>query len=196
MPAYFIVFLAMLAASVLLFLGGLLTTALTRRPLPALVKPAAANALQAAGLALLWINFGVGWVLYFNVYVIHVDMAAVGDAAFHAFARGYTRRLPVVVLPFGAMCLVWSLLLWSGAGRLSRRTLWGVATLTLVSLVSTPWAAGAQDDFHDHGYSDQAFAQLQLAHLVRTLAVSAAAVWALVEAWRRPSTTTREEPHP
>lgn len=186
LPLYFIGFLAMLAASVLLYVSGLATTAVTRRPLPALVKPAAASALQAAGLALLWINFGVGWVLYFNVYVIHVDMAAVSDAAFHAFARGYTRRLPIVVLPFGAMCLVWSLLLWSAPGRLSRRTLWGIATMTLVSLVSTPWAAGAQDDFHDHGYSDQAFAQLQAAHLVRTLAVSIAAVWALVDAWRAP----------
>ncbi len=186
LPLYFIGFLAMLAASVLLYVSGLATTAVTRRPLPALVKPAAASALQAAGLALLWINFGVGWVLYFNVYVIHVDMAAVSDAAFHAFARGYTRRLPIVVLPFGAMCLVWSLSLWSAPGRLSRRTLWGIATMTLVSLVSTPWAAGAQDDFHDHGYSDQAFAQLQAAHLVRTLAVSIAAIWALVDAWRVP----------
>ncbi len=184
MPIYFLCFLAMLAASVLLYVGGLLITAITRRPPPALVRAGAVSPLQAAGLALLWINFGVGWVLYFNVYCIHVDMAAVSDAAFHAFARGYVRRLPVVVLPFGAMCLVWSLLLWSAPGRLSRRTLWGIATLTLVSLASTPWAAGAQDDFHDHGYSDRAFAQLELAHLVRTLAVSVAAVWALVEGWR------------
>lgn len=186
MPIYFICFLAMLAASVLLFVGALLTTVITRRPLPSLVRPGATSALQATGVALLWSAVGVGWLLYFNVYRLHVDMGAVGDAAFQAFTRGYTRRLPVVVLPFGATCFVWSLLLWSAPGRISRRALWGIATLMLVSLASTPWAAGAQGDMQEHGYNLPSFEQLQWAHLVRMLTVTIAAVWALVEGWRAP----------
>jgi hypothetical protein len=40
----------------------------------------------------------VCWLLYFNVYRVHVDMATVGNVAFQAFTRGYTTRLPVVAL--------------------------------------------------------------------------------------------------
>jgi hypothetical protein len=60
-------------------------------------------------------------LLFFNVYRIHVDMSGFGDAAFQAFSRGYTRRLPIVVLPYGAMCLLWTLALWSSPARVSRR---------------------------------------------------------------------------
>src|SRR4051812_11432162 len=156
MPIYFIVFLAMLAAAVLLYVGGLGTAAITRRPLPALIGVTGASRLQVAGVALLWSNVGVCWLLFFNVYRIHVDISAFGDAAFQAFSRGYPRRLPVVVLPYAAACLAWSLALWGAPARFSRRGLWVIATLEMASIASTPWAAGAQDMMQDHGYSDAA----------------------------------------
>ncbi|WP_348013699.1 hypothetical protein [Roseateles sp.] len=184
---YFLFFLAMLAATLLLYGGAVATTAITRRSPPTFIGPVAANRLQSVGIALLWWSAGVTWLLYFNVYRIHVDMSALGNAAFHAFARAYTSRLPVVVLPFGAMCLVWTLALWGVPTRVSRRALWGVATLLIISIASTPWAAGAHDLMHDSGYTDEAYNQLQFAHLVRSLAVTAATVWAHVEAWRLPS---------
>jgi len=69
---------------------------------------------------------------------------------------------------------------------MSRRTLWIIATMMIVSIASTPWAAGAQDAMQDHGYSEAAYRQLQASHLVRSVAVTIAAVWALAEVWRLP----------
>ena len=51
----------------------------------------------------------------------------------------------------------------------------------LLSVASTPWAAGALGDMQDQGFSDAAFQQLQRAHLARTLCLSIAAVWALLQ---------------
>ena len=186
MPLYFVTFLATLASSLLLYLGAAAFVGVKRQRPPGWVGGVAARPLQAAGIALLWSVAGVAWVLFFNVYRIHVDMSAVGDPAFQAFSRGYTRRLPIVVLPYGAMCLVWTLMLWSEPARISRRALWGIATLMVISIASTPWAAFAQDEMQDHGYSEAAYRQLQASHLVRTLAVTIAAVWALAEVWRLP----------
>ncbi|MEO6277231.1 hypothetical protein [Roseateles sp.] len=181
MPVYFMFFLAMLAAAVLLYVGAAVMAGIARKPLPALVKGRVVDRLQSLHLALVWINVGVCWLLYFNVYRIHVDMAAVGDAAFLAFARGYTSRLAVVVLPYGAGALVAALALWTAPGKLSRPALWGIATLWLLSVASTPWAAGAQGDMHDHGFTEASFQQLQMSHLVRTLCLSAAGLWALLQ---------------
>ena len=192
-PLYFKIFLATLAASLLLYLGAVASAAITRRPPAAFIRGIAASRLQATGLALLWFCVGVCWLLFFNVYRIHVDLSAFGDAAFHAFSRGYTRRLPIVVLPYGATCLVWILALWSSPGRISRRALWGIATLCMLSILSTPWAAGALDDMQDHGYTQEAFQQLQTSHLVRSLALTIAAVWALVEGWRLPKLEVSRE---
>ena len=186
MPLYFLIFLVMLASSLLLFLGAVATVAITRRSPPGWIPIATASPLQAAGVASLWFVVGVGWLLFFNVYRIHVDMGGFGDAAFQAFSRGHTRRLPIVVLPYGAMCLLWTLALWSSPARVSRRAVWGIATLLIISIASTPWAAGALDAMQDHGYSEDAHRQLQTSHLARTLAITIAAVWALVEAWRVP----------
>jgi hypothetical protein len=193
MPLYFMIFLAMLAATLVLYLGAVATMAITRRPPPALIRGVAVSRLQAAGVALLWWGVGVGWVLFFNVYRMHVDLSAFGDAAFQAFTRGYTRRLPIVVLPYGATCLLWTLMLWSTPARISRRALWGIATLLVISIVSTPWAAGAQDAMQAHGYTEEAYHQLQISHLVRTLAGTIAAVWALAEGWRLPKLEVSNE---
>jgi len=185
-PLYFIIFLAILAATLLLYVSAAAYAAIFRRSPKAIIPGFLADALQAAGVALLWFSVGVCWMAFFNVYCIYVDMSAVGDVAFQAFARGYTSRLPIVVLPFGATCLLWALALWSAPGRISRRAIWGIATLCILSIVSTPWAAGAHDSLHDHGYTPEAYLQLQTAHLIRTLALTFAAVWALAQTWRRP----------
>ncbi|WP_448097484.1 hypothetical protein [Luteibacter yeojuensis] len=192
MPLYFVVFLAMLAVSVLLYLGAIATVAITRRSPPSFIPAIAASPLHAIGVALLWSSVGICWLLFFNVYRIHVDMSAYGDAAFQAFSKGYTRRLPVVVLPYAATCLIWILALWSAPARVSRRALWTIATLLIVSIISTPWAAGAQDVMQDHGYSEAAYRQLQASHLVRSVAITIAAVWALAEVWRLPRDITPE----
>jgi hypothetical protein len=181
MPVYFLFFLAMLGASALLYVGALVTAGLARRPIPVLVPGRGARAIQGLQLALVWSCVGVCWLLYFNVYRIHVDMAAVGNTAFQAFTRGYTSRLPVVVLPYGAGAFVATLGLWADPGRFPRRATWGIATLWMLSVASTPWAAGAQGDMQEQGFSEAAFRQLQVAHLVRTLCLSGAAVWTLFQ---------------
>ncbi|HEV7610670.1 MAG TPA: hypothetical protein VGO37_02205 [Steroidobacteraceae bacterium] len=62
MPLYFMIFLAMLAAALLLYLGAVASVAITRRPPPVFIQEVAASRPQAAGVALLW--FGVGSVGY------------------------------------------------------------------------------------------------------------------------------------
>lgn len=186
MPLYFVVFLVMLAASLLLYSGGVVTAIFRRRSSPTFVPEAASSLLQASGVALLWANVGVGWLLFCNVYPIHIDMAALGNEALQAFSRGYTRRLPIVVLPYGLTCLVWALALWSKPGRYSRRDLWGIATLCTISVLVTPFAAGAQGEMQEHGFTYDAYNELQTAHLVRTLALTIAALWATIEGWRAP----------
>ena len=186
MPLYFLGFLAILAASLLLYLAAVATLATRRRPLPIMMSGDAANRLQAAGVALLWFAVGVCWLLFFNVYRIHVDMSALGNEALQAFGRGYTRRLPIVVLPYGLTCLVWTLALWTAPGRLTRRAVWAIATLCMVSILTTPFAAGALGDMQEHGFTDGAYRQLQVAHLARTVALTVAATWAIVQGWSLP----------
>ncbi len=66
----------------------------------------------------------------------------------------------------------------------------------MLSVVSTPWAAGAQGDMQEQGFSEAAFRQLQMAHLVRTLCLSVAAVWALVQDQRLREPSRRAEAQP
>lgn len=186
MPLYFLTFLGMLAASILLYIAAVGFVAARRRPMPIWIGGPAASRLQSANVALMWWNVGVGWLLYFNVYRIHVDMSALGNAALQAFSRGYTSRLPIVVLPYGLMCLLAVLGLWSKPGRISRRALWGIATLLVLNILSTPFAAGAQGDIQDHGFTPQAYQQLQMAHLFRSVLTTIAALWAIVETWGPP----------
>ncbi|MDY0747689.1 hypothetical protein SNE35_24515 [Paucibacter sp. R3-3] len=186
MPIYFITFLALLGMAALLYVGALFIATFMRQPPPLLINGNTVHALKALHLAIAWANVGVGWLLYFNVYPIHADMAALGNTAFQAFARGYTTRLPIVVLPYGAGALAATLSLWAAEpGRLSRRARWGIASLWMLSIAATPWAAGAQGDMQDDGFSDAAFQQLQTSHLARSLCLTVAAVWALLQC--RPS---------
>jgi hypothetical protein len=186
MPVYFLFFLAILAVSILLYVLALGFAAVRRRSLPIWIGGQAASRLQATTVVLVWWNVGVSWLLYFNVYRIYVDMSALGNAALQAFSRGYTSRLPIVVLPYGVMCLLAVLALWSEPARISRRALWGIATLLVLNILSTPFAAGAQGDIHEQGFTQGAYQQLQMAHLVRSALITIAAVWGIIEGWRLP----------
>ena len=196
MPEYFLTFLAMLAASLLLYLVALGFEAVRRRPPPIWVGSPAASHLQATTVVLMWWNVGVFWLLYFNIYRIHLDMNALGDAALQTFSRGYTARLPVVILPYGLTCLFAVLALWSEPVRISRRGLWGIATLLVLTILITPFAGGAQDDIQDHGFTQQAYQQLQMLHLFRSVLVTIAAVWGIGEGWRLPKVDARRNERP
>jgi len=193
MPVYFLCFLASLAATVLLYLAAAVVAGVKRGAFPVFIQGAAANGLQAVGLALLWWNVGVCWLLALNVYPIHVDMHLLSESALQAFSRSYIRKLPIVVLPYGLACLTWALALWSKPGRVSRRTVWAIATLCVVSIIVTPFAANAQGDMQEHGFTDAAYAQLVVAHAVRTLAVSIAAILSLAQTW---GWTSEDNPSP
>ena len=186
MPIYFLFFLALLAATLLLYVTAAVVAGVRRGAFPAVLQGSAASWLQAIGLALLWWNAGICWFAFFNVYPIHVDMRLVGQSSLHAFSRGYISRLHIVVLPYGLACLAWALALWSAPARLSRQAIWGIATLCVISVVVTPFAANAQGDMLDNGFTDAAYGRMMSAHAVRTLALSVAAIWALVQTWRLP----------
>ena len=143
---------------------------------------ASASRLHATNVALLWWNVGVGWLLYFDVYRIHAEMTALGDAALQAFSRGYSSRLPIVVLPYGAICLLAVLELWSEPARNSRCALWGMATRLELTILSTPFAAGARGDMQEPEFTEQAYQHLQMAHLVLGVLTTISAVCGIVAA--------------
>jgi hypothetical protein len=188
MSLFFIIFLAILAAFLLLTLSAALK-AIWQRPGRSRSVPKndlasgshwVSEALLTVGIALAWWNVSTGWVLYRAVYPIYVDMSAVSPEAFHAFGIGYLSRLAIVILPYGLMCLVWSLLLWVKHPNVSRAKVWSIVVILLISVVVTPLAGTAQDTMSETGFAADLYDRLKWAHLVRTIMVTAAGILALV----------------
>lgn len=190
MPIYFLVFLATLAVTVLLYVIAIVVAVAKRGSFPSLINRPMSDGLQAMGLALLWWNVGAGWLLLLAVYPIHVDMHLLGESALQAFSRGYTSRLPIVVLPYGFACLAWAAALWSTSTRFTRQAIWVIATLCVISVAASPFAANAQGDMQENGFTNAAYTQLMYGHVVRTVAMSLAAMWALIQSWQ-PSGTIK-----
>src|SRR6202023_1668017 len=121
MPTYFLAFLLMLAAFLLITLAavardlwarvgpiGTSHAAFERPPL----KSSVSDLLLLLGVAMAWYNVSSGWISQLTIYPMYADMSTYGPQAFHGFGRGYLSRLPIIVLPAGVMCLAWALLLW------------------------------------------------------------------------------------
>jgi SNF family Na+-dependent transporter len=158
----FMLFVAMLLASVLIAAGAGIRTFLKRGKTSsprASQLTAPSDRLQFADLLLLvavaatWYTVSSGWVAEFAIYPIYPDMNQFGPQVFQAFGKAYLSRLPVIVLPAGVMFLAWALLLWVPARGVSMKSIWLGVALCTAFVAITPLAAGAQEQMHDEGFS-------------------------------------------
>jgi hypothetical protein len=135
MPLYFVAFLLMLAAFLLITIAAV-ARALWRRWRPIRtshvaferppLKSSASDLLLLLGVAMAWYNVSSGWIAQLTIYPMYADMSAYGPQAFHGFGRGYLTRLPIIILPAGVMCLAWALLLWLPCRNVPKRIVWTI----------------------------------------------------------------------
>ena len=158
----FMLFVAMLLASVLIAAGAGIRTFLKRGKASsprASQLTAPSDRVQFADLLLLvavaatWYNVSSGWVAEFAIYPIYPDMNQFGPQVFHGFGKAYLSRLPVIILPAGVMFLVWALLLWVPARGVSMKSIWLAVALCTAFVAITPLPAGAQGQMYDKGFS-------------------------------------------
>src|SRR6202165_3088157 len=178
MPKFFLAFLLMLAAFLLITLAavardlwrwlrpiGTSHAAIERPPL----KSSASDLLLLLGVAMAWYNVSSGWIAQLTIYPIYADMNAFGPQAFHGFGRGYLSRLPIIILPAGVMCLAWSLLLWLPIRNVPPRTVWAIVALCIAFVAITPIPAGAQDQMYNEGFSPDLHARLLRSNGIRAV---------------------------
>jgi hypothetical protein len=158
----FMLFVAMLLASVLIAAGAGIRTFLKRGKASsprASQLTAPSDRVQFADLLLLvavaatWYNVSSGWVAEFAIYPIYPDMNQFGPQVFHGFGKAYLSRLPVIILPAGVMFLAWALLLWVPARGVSMKSIWLGVALCTAFVAITPLPAGAQGEMYDKGFS-------------------------------------------
>src|SRR6202166_3870672 len=94
MPTYFLAFLLMLAAFLLITLAavardlwrwvrpiGNSRAAFERAPL----RSSVSDLLLLLGVAMAWYNVSSGWIAQLTIYPMYADMTTYGPAAIHAF---------------------------------------------------------------------------------------------------------------
>jgi SNF family Na+-dependent transporter len=158
----FMLFVAMLLASVLIAAGAGIRAFLKRGKASSprasqLIAPSDrvqfADLLLLVAVAATWYNVSSGWVAEFAIYPIYPDMNQFGPQVFHGFGKAYLSRLPVIILPAGVMFLAWALLLWVPARGVSMKSIWLAVALCTAFVAITPLPAGAQGEMYDKGFS-------------------------------------------
>jgi hypothetical protein len=178
MSLFFLAFLVMLAAFLLIVLAAV-GRLVWHRLGPSAVAPSAgiespqtssvADILLLLAVAMTWYNVSSGWIAQLTIYPIYADMNAFGPQAFHGFGRGYLSRLPIIILPAGVMCLAWSLLLWLPIHNVPPRTVWIIVALCIAFVAITPIPAGAQDQMYNEGFSPDLHARLLWSNGIRAV---------------------------
>jgi SNF family Na+-dependent transporter len=174
----FMLFVAMLLASVLIAAGAGIRTFLKRGKASsprASQLTAPSDRVQFADLLLLvavaatWYNVSSGWVAEFAIYPIYPDMNQFGPQVFHGFGKAYLSRLPVIILPAGVMFLAWALLLWVPARGVSMKSIWLAVALCTAFVAITPLPAGAQGEMYEKGFSVVLYDRLIWSNGVRAI---------------------------
>ncbi len=152
------------------------------------------DVLLLVGVATAWYSVAGGWAVQLIIYPIYADFAPLGPEAFHAFSIGYSSRLPIPLLPIGVMCLAWVLLLWFPSRYVPQRTVWAIVGLCVAHIAVTPFAAIAQDQMRNHGFSESLYAQLMWSNGVRSVIFTLIGLLSLVAVRSRWTTRSNYEP--
>ncbi|HZE69154.1 MAG TPA: hypothetical protein VE135_06460 [Pyrinomonadaceae bacterium] len=178
MSPFFLAFLLMLAAFLLLSLAAAARTIWLRlRPdgapqLGVEQSPRYSNAsdsLLLLAVAMCWYSVAAGWAGQLVCYPIYADMSAYGPQAFHGYSHGYLSRFASGLWPVGVMCLTWAILLWVPCRNVPKRLVWTIIALCVAFVVVTPFAAIAQDRMSAEGFSNDQYARLMCANGVRAI---------------------------
>ena len=162
MSLSFMLFAAMLLASLLISAAAGIRTFLKRRkasspqvspPTVSSDRARLADLLLLVAVAATWYNVSSGWVAEFTIYPIYPDMNEFGPQVFRGFGKAYLSRLPVIILPAGVMFLAWALLLWVPARGTSMKSIWLAVALCTAFVAITPLPAGAQGQMYEEGFS-------------------------------------------
>ncbi len=194
MPTFFLAFLTMLVAFLLITLTaaardvwrwlrptGTSHAALERPPL----KSSVSDLLLLLGVAMAWYNVSSGWIAQLTIYPMYADMSTYGPEAFHGFGRGYLSRLPIIVLPAGVMCLAWALLLWLPCRNVPKRLVWIIVAFLVAFVAVTPIPAGAQDQMSHEGFSNALQTRLIWSNGIRAIIFTVIGLLALDATRRR-----------
>jgi hypothetical protein len=194
MTPFFLAFLVMLAAFLLLSLAAAARTIWLRfhpvadAQLAVELSPRKSNAsdvLLLLGVAMAWYNVSSGWIAQLTIYPIYADMNVYGPQAFHGFSHGYLSRLPIIVLPAGVMCLAWALLLWLPCRNVPTRIVWSIIALCVAFVAVTLIAGGAQDQMFQEGFSNDLHARLLWSNGVRAIIFTLIGLLSLAAVRRR-----------
>jgi hypothetical protein len=194
MPPYFVAFLLMLAAFLLITIAAV-ARALWRRLRPIgtshvaferpPLKSSASDLLLLLGVAMAWYNVSSGWIAQLTIYPMYADMSAYGPQAFHGFGRGYLSRLPIIILPAGVMCLAWALLLWLPCRNVPKRIVWTIVAFCIAFVAVTPIPANVQHQMSVEGFSNALQARLLWSNGIRAIIFTVIGLLALNAAHRR-----------
>jgi len=194
MPTFFLAFLIMLAAFLLITLAavardlwrwlrptGTSRAAFERLPL----KSSVSDLLLLLGVAMAWYNVSSGWIAQLTIYPMYADMSTYGPEAFHGFGRGYLSRLPIIVLPAGVMCLTWALLLWLPCRNVPKRIVWTIVAFCVAFVAVTPIPASVQHQMSVEGFSNALQTRLLWSNGIRAIIFTVIGLLALNAARRR-----------
>jgi len=195
MSPIFLAFLIMLASFLLLTLAAVVRSIwsffVRRRgqARPVSPKPAGSSNLTDGflliGVATAWYAVAMGWGGQIAFYPIYSDFVPFGQEAFRALGHGYLSRLPILLLPIAAMCVVWVLLLWFPSRYVPRRIVWAIVGLCVGFVAVTPLSAGAQDRMLEEGFSEGMYAQLMWSNGARSVIFTAIGLLALAAMRKR-----------
>jgi hypothetical protein len=183
MSPAFVAFLCTLAAFVLVTIAAVVRWASpskrqsSRRPELSVAKPGEpsklTDSLLLIGVAMAWYSVSMGWIGPLTIYPIYADLSHVGPQAVHTFGEGYLSRIAIVLLPMSVMFLAWGLLLWLRPRNVPERTVWAIVGLCIALIVVTPFAAGAQQQMTDQGFSEALHTRLIWTGVLRAVLFTA-----------------------
>ena len=131
------------------------------------------DGLLLVGVAMAWYSVSMGWIGPLTIYPIYADLAHVGPQAVHTFGQSYLSRIAIVLLPMSVSFLAWGLLLWLRPRNVPERTVWAIVGLCIALIAVTPFAAGAQEQMTEHGFSESLHARLIWLGVIRAVLFTA-----------------------
>ena len=152
------------------------------------------DVLLLIGVATAWYSVPMGWSGNFVFYPLYEVMAPFGSEVLQTFIRSYLSRVPTMLLPLGAMCLAWTLLLWFPCRNVPRSTVWWIVGLCVAFVGVTPFAASAQSEMVAKGFSDTLNAQLMWSNGIRAVLFTLIGLLSLTAVRSRWSMRSNREP--
>lgn len=120
-----------------------------------------------------------GWAAQFTIYPIYADIAPLGAEAFHVFSRGYLSRIALVLPPVGVIAGMGVDVMVPLSQRAATHSV-AIVGLCIAFVAVTPFAAIAQEQMQDHGFSESLYARLMWSNAIRAVLFTAIGLLSLI----------------